>query len=115
MGLKTTNLESISRFQSVSNHVQPSSIVLPLSVSQIWLFYHGEIQAVAVKMRETRSLDKAKEGFVDNVVAVAIVFDDDVACPIAMGEDVTIPIPIKGKIETLDQAIGIFGMNVTMR
>ena len=51
----------------------------------------------------------------DNIVVVATIFDDDVACPnvkvmidIVMGEDVTIPIPIKGEIETLNQTIRNF-------
>lgn len=64
-------------------------------------------------------------GSLDNVVAVGKMFESDVQCPtihgiplgaenirvtvdIAMVEDVALPIPLKGDIETLNQAIGNF-------
>ncbi|CAK9321923.1 unnamed protein product [Citrullus colocynthis] len=61
------------------------------------------------------ALKKVRRMLSRRLKKIVTVFDDDGACPnvkvvidIAMGEDVTIPIPIKGKIETLNQAIDNF-------
>ncbi|XP_038899756.1 uncharacterized protein LOC120086988 [Benincasa hispida] len=54
-------------------------------------------------------------GTVDNIVAVATTFDDDVSCltvkvltDIVIREDLPIPILVKGKIEFLKQAMRNF-------
>ncbi|XP_038876669.1 uncharacterized protein LOC120069064 [Benincasa hispida] len=54
-------------------------------------------------------------GTIDNIVPVATTFDDDVSCltikvliDIVIREDLPIPIPVKGKIEFLKQAMGNF-------
>ncbi|KAE8649224.1 hypothetical protein Csa_014966 [Cucumis sativus] len=64
-------------------------------------------------------------GSLDNVVAIGKMFESDVQCPtihgiplgadnirvtvdVIMVEDVALPIPLKGEIETLNQAIGNF-------
>ena len=52
-------------------------------------------------------------GSINNIVAVATVFDDDIGCPnlkvlvaVVSGENLTIPNSVKDKIETLNQALG---------
>ncbi|KAA0025389.1 hypothetical protein E6C27_scaffold1220G00190 [Cucumis melo var. makuwa] len=54
-------------------------------------------------------------GSINNIVAVATVFDDDIGCPnlkvlvaVVSGENLTIPNSVKDKIETLNQALGAF-------
>ncbi|KAL4035704.1 hypothetical protein IC575_004409 [Cucumis melo] len=52
-------------------------------------------------------------GSINNIVAVATIVEDNVGCPnvkvlvdVVTGENLTIPNPVKGKIETLNQALG---------
>ncbi|KAL4025996.1 hypothetical protein IC575_014403 [Cucumis melo] len=52
-------------------------------------------------------------GSINNIVAVATIVEDNIGCPnvkvlvdVVMGENLTIPNPVKGKIETLNQALG---------
>ncbi|KAL4035939.1 hypothetical protein IC575_004651 [Cucumis melo] len=50
---------------------------------------------------------------INNIVAVATIVEDNIGCPnvkvlvdVVTGENLTIPNPVKGKIETLNQALG---------
>ncbi|TYK08115.1 hypothetical protein E5676_scaffold265G002840 [Cucumis melo var. makuwa] len=50
---------------------------------------------------------------INNIVAVATLVEDNIGCPnvkvlvdVVTGENLTIPNPVKGKIETLNQALG---------
>ncbi|KAL4023081.1 hypothetical protein IC575_016829 [Cucumis melo] len=52
-------------------------------------------------------------GSINNIVAVATIVEDNIGCPnvkvlvdVVTGENLTIPNPVKGKIETLNQALG---------
>ncbi|TYK19584.1 uncharacterized protein E5676_scaffold1274G00260 [Cucumis melo var. makuwa] len=52
-------------------------------------------------------------GSIKNIVAVATIVEDNIGCSnvkvlvdVVMGENLTIPNPVKGKIETLNQALG---------
>ncbi|KAL0541192.1 hypothetical protein IC582_021231 [Cucumis melo] len=52
-------------------------------------------------------------GSISNIVAVATIVEDNIGCPnvkvlvdVVTGENLTIPNPVKGKIETLNQALG---------
>ncbi|KAL0561537.1 hypothetical protein IC582_001968 [Cucumis melo] len=52
-------------------------------------------------------------GSINNIVAVATIVEDNIGCPnvkvlvdVVMGENLTIPNPMKGNIETLNQALG---------
>ncbi|KAL0545857.1 hypothetical protein IC582_015753 [Cucumis melo] len=52
-------------------------------------------------------------GSINNIVAVATIVEDNIGCPnvkvlvdVVMGENLTIPNPVKGKIDTLNQALG---------
>ncbi|KAL0561546.1 hypothetical protein IC582_001980 [Cucumis melo] len=52
-------------------------------------------------------------GSINNIVAVATIFEDNIGCPnvkvlvdVVTGENLTIPYPVNGKIETLNQALG---------
>ncbi|KAL0551541.1 hypothetical protein IC582_010630 [Cucumis melo] len=52
-------------------------------------------------------------GSINNIVAVATIVEDNIGCPnvkvlvdVVTGENLTIPNPLKGKIETLNQALG---------
>ncbi|KAA0041989.1 transposase [Cucumis melo var. makuwa] len=51
-------------------------------------------------------------GSINNIVAVATIVEDNIGCPnvkvlvdVVTGENLTIPNPVKGKIETLNQAL----------
>ncbi|KAL0536820.1 hypothetical protein IC582_025782 [Cucumis melo] len=50
---------------------------------------------------------------INNIVAIATIVEDNIGCPnvkvlvdVVTGENLTIPNPVKGKIETLNQALG---------
>ncbi|KAL0544547.1 hypothetical protein IC582_019664 [Cucumis melo] len=52
-------------------------------------------------------------GSINNIVAVAMIVEDNIGCPnvkvlvdVVTGENLTIPNPVKRKIETLNQALG---------
>ncbi|TYJ95752.1 uncharacterized protein E5676_scaffold110G00080 [Cucumis melo var. makuwa] len=52
-------------------------------------------------------------GSINNILAVATIVEDNIGCPnvkvlvdVVTGENLTIPNPVKGKIETLNQALG---------
>ncbi|KAL0536748.1 hypothetical protein IC582_025708 [Cucumis melo] len=52
-------------------------------------------------------------GSINNIVAVAMIVEDNIGCSnvkvlvdVVTGENLTIPNPVKGKIETLNQALG---------
>ncbi|KAL4032720.1 hypothetical protein IC575_005801 [Cucumis melo] len=52
-------------------------------------------------------------GSINNIVAVATIVEDNIGCPnvkvlvdVVTGENLIIPNPVKGKIETLNQALG---------
>ncbi|KAL4030261.1 hypothetical protein IC575_008497 [Cucumis melo] len=52
-------------------------------------------------------------GSINNIVAIATIVEDNIGCPnvkvlvdVVTGENLTIPNPVKGKIETLNQALG---------
>ncbi|TYK29925.1 uncharacterized protein E5676_scaffold652G00110 [Cucumis melo var. makuwa] len=54
-------------------------------------------------------------GSINNIVAVATIVEDNIGCPnvkvlvdVVTGKKLTIPNPVKGKIETLNQALGAF-------
>ncbi|TYK19776.1 hypothetical protein E5676_scaffold59395G00010 [Cucumis melo var. makuwa] len=54
-------------------------------------------------------------GSINNIVAVATIVEDNIGCPnvqvlvdVVTGENLTIPNPVKRKIETLNQALGAF-------
>ncbi|KAA0067846.1 hypothetical protein IC582_019315 [Cucumis melo] len=66
-----------------------------------------------VKGKENNIGCQLSIGSINNIVAVAVIVEDNIGCPnvkvlvdVVTGENLTIPNPMKGKIETLNQALG---------
>ncbi|KAA0037605.1 transposase [Cucumis melo var. makuwa] len=81
---------------------------------QVEICYKEENDSRCKSDKKRRNHSRSSIGrSINNIIAVATIVDDNIGCPnvkvlvdVVTGENLTIPNPVKGKIETLNQALG---------